>query len=111
MNRLILNFGAAIHPASKLIFDMASFRPIANLAHIFCNLPRRMTPGQLVIQLSDRCNALCPQCGMRVTAKFARSKLSGDDIKRILGAAAHNGVKAVSFTGGEPLLFFDELVD
>ena len=73
------------------------------------SLKRKKIPGQLVIQLTDICNAHCPQCGMRSTNKFQRSKLPVDDVKRILDAAAQNGVKAVSFTGGEPFLFFDEL--
>jgi len=72
-------------------------------------LMRKKIPGQLVIQLTDICNAHCPQCGMRSTNKFKRSKLPVDDAKRILDAAVQNGVKAVSFTGGEPFLFFDEL--
>jgi len=72
-------------------------------------LMRKKIPGQLVIQLTDICNAHCPQCGMRSTNKFKRSRLHIDDVKRILDAAADNGVKAVSFTGGEPFLFFDDL--
>ncbi|MGD9105313.1 MAG: radical SAM protein [Desulfobacterales bacterium] len=76
--------------------------------HLFL-LKRRKIPGQLVIQLTDKCNAHCPQCGMRSTVKFQRTKLPLDDVKRILDAAAENGVKAVSFTGGEPFLFFEEL--
>jgi MoaA/NifB/PqqE/SkfB family radical SAM enzyme len=46
---------------------------------------------------------------MRCTEKFQRTKLPFDEVKRILEAAAQNGVKALSFTGGEPFLFFDEL--
>jgi len=72
-------------------------------------LTHKKIPGQLVIQVTDKCNARCPQCGMRSTEKFQRTKLSLDDVKRILDAAAQNGVKAVSFTGGEPFLYFDEL--
>ncbi|MBN2122988.1 MAG: radical SAM protein [Deltaproteobacteria bacterium] len=68
-------------------------------------------PGQLVIQLTDRCNASCPQCGMRVSQAFARTRLRRDDVKRILDAAAMNGVRVVSFTGGEPLLLLNDLVD
>ena len=52
----------------------------------------------------------CPQCGMRVTENFQRSRLSVEYIKRLLDAAAQKGVKIVSFTGGEPLLFLDDLV-
>lgn len=74
-------------------------------------LAKGRIPGQLVIQLTDRCNARCPQCGMRVTETYARSRLANDDIKRMLDRAAVQGVKAVSFTGGEPLLYLDDLVD
>jgi MoaA/NifB/PqqE/SkfB family radical SAM enzyme len=69
-----------------------------------------MIPGQLVIQIHSHCNAHCPQCGMRVTSGADRSKLAVDDIKRMIDSAAEKGVTAVSFTGGEPLLFFDELL-
>ncbi|MFZ5965723.1 MAG: radical SAM protein [Bacillota bacterium] len=67
-------------------------------------------PGQLIIQLTDKCNAKCPQCGMRVTEKFERSKLKLDDVKRMIDAAAEKGVESLSFTGGETFLFFDDLV-
>ncbi len=73
-------------------------------------LVRGAIPGQLVIQIHSKCNAHCPQCGMRVTSNAPRSQLASDDIKRLLDAAAARGVEAVSFTGGEPLLFVDELL-
>lgn len=68
-------------------------------------------PEQLVIQFTDQCNAACPQCGMRFSNRFKRSRLSLDQVKRILDAAAARGVQVVSFTGGEPLLFVDQLVE
>ena len=68
-------------------------------------------PGQLVIQMTDRCNARCPQCGMRVTESFARTSLDAGLIRRLIDAAAENNFQAVSFTGGEPLLFKDRLID
>jgi len=71
----------------------------------------RTIPGQLVIQYTDRCNALCPQCGMRRTETFERSKLPVEDVKRIIDAAAERGVQALSFTGGEPLLFIDDIIE
>lgn len=67
-------------------------------------------PGQLVIQFTDHCNADCPQCGMNRRAAFPRTRLKVDTVKRILDGAAARGVRAVSFTGGEPLLFLDDLV-
>jgi MoaA/NifB/PqqE/SkfB family radical SAM enzyme len=47
---------------------------------------------------------------MRKTEPFPRSRLPLDAVKRILDAAARNGIKIVSFTGGEPLLLLDDLV-
>jgi MoaA/NifB/PqqE/SkfB family radical SAM enzyme len=66
-------------------------------------------PGQLVIQFTDHCNGKCPQCGMRSTEIFDRSILPLDDVRRILDRAAQQGVKIVSFTGGEPLLHLKDL--
>ncbi|MDF2653816.1 MAG: putative Fe-S oxidoreductase [Bacillota bacterium] len=68
-------------------------------------------PGQLIIQYTDVCNALCPQCSMRKTEKYERSKLSREEVCRIIDAAAEQRVQALSFTGGEPFLFLDELIE
>jgi MoaA/NifB/PqqE/SkfB family radical SAM enzyme len=76
----------------------------------FLPLIQQRVPGQLIIQLTDRCNAHCPQCGMRVTESFPRSTLSVDTIRPILDKAAEAGVRIVSFTGGEPLLYLTELI-
>ena len=75
------------------------------------SLVRGIAPGQLIIQYTDRCNARCPQCGMRVTADFPRSKLTVDEGKRIIDAAASRGFESLSFTGGEPLLYLDEIIE
>lgn len=69
----------------------------------------RRVPGQLVIQITNRCNAMCPQCGMRASEPYPRADLGTDDVRRILDAAAAAGIEIVSFTGGEPLLFPKEL--
>jgi Predicted Fe-S oxidoreductases len=68
-------------------------------------------PGQLVIQLTDACNALCPQCGMRKTENYQRFKLPKDEIYKIIDAAARQKIQALSFTGGEPFLYPEELID
>lgn len=83
---------------------MSVYKDIANL------LSRKRYPGQLIIQLTDRCNAFCPHCGMNITHRYNRAKLHPDEVKRSLDEAAARGFKAVSFTGGEPLLVLDELV-
>lgn len=76
----------------------------------FEQLRRNRLPGQLIVQITDACNAKCPQCGMRVTAGFKRSRLSLDAVRRAIDAAAEKGFQAISFTGGEPFLFLDDLV-
>jgi MoaA/NifB/PqqE/SkfB family radical SAM enzyme len=48
---------------------------------------------------------------MRVTEPFERSKLGNNSVKRVIEAAAHKGVTALSFTGGEPLLYLEEIVE
>ncbi len=68
-------------------------------------------PPQLVIQFTNHCNARCPQCGMRVTSKIPRVVLPRHTMKHILDAAAERGVQALSFTGGEPLIFLDDLIE
>lgn len=73
-------------------------------------LLRGKIPGQLIVQYTDRCNARCPQCDMRATKSFSRSKLEVDSVKRIIDSAVEKGVSAISFTGGEPLLFFQEII-
>jgi uncharacterized Fe-S cluster-containing radical SAM superfamily protein len=68
-------------------------------------------PGQVVIQLTDRCNARCAQCGMRVTSPFSRSTLSMERIRKIVDTMAERNMQAVSFTGGEPFLVRNRLMD
>jgi molybdenum cofactor biosynthesis enzyme MoaA len=70
---------------------------------------RGYAPRQLVIQVTDLCNAQCPQCGMNVTNRFKRSSLEVDDVKIMIDHASANGFEAISFTGGEPLLLLDEI--
>ncbi|WP_033398084.1 radical SAM protein [Desulfospira joergensenii] len=69
----------------------------------------RSLPGQVVIQVTDKCNAACPQCGMRISSDFTRKSLAREDVFKIIDAAGDRGVKAISFTGGEPLLVLDDL--
>lgn len=64
----------------------------------------RGRPRQVVLQLTDRCNARCAQCGMNVTAGGGRGDMDPDTAKRIIDRCAALGVAALSFTGGEPFL-------
>jgi MoaA/NifB/PqqE/SkfB family radical SAM enzyme len=83
--------------------------PLLDLKNLASLVKGRM-PGQLVIQYTDKCNARCPQCGMNETFDYPRSKADNEQVKKTMDAAARQGVKAISFTGGEPLLFLDEII-
>jgi MoaA/NifB/PqqE/SkfB family radical SAM enzyme len=48
---------------------------------------------------------------MRVDNHFQRRRLDVDAIKRMLDVAPQKGMRVVSFTGGEPLLHLDDLID
>jgi MoaA/NifB/PqqE/SkfB family radical SAM enzyme len=78
--------------------------------HILSSVWTGHMPGQLVVQFTDHCNACCPQCGMNKTNHFPRNRLDVDEIKRMLDAAAQKGICVVSFTGGEPMLHFHDLI-
>jgi sulfatase maturation enzyme AslB (radical SAM superfamily) len=80
------------------------------LRDLFCFL-KHTSPGQLVIQFTNHCNATCPQCGMRIPNKIERNRISVTDIKKIIDAAAQRNIQSISFTGGEPLLFPDDLAE
>jgi len=68
-------------------------------------------PGQLVIQYANHCNGDCPQCGMRRSNGIERSRLDKDKVKRLIDDAGERGFQALSFTGGEPLLFLDDIIE
>jgi MoaA/NifB/PqqE/SkfB family radical SAM enzyme len=67
---------------------------------------------QLVIQYTTRCNATCPQCGMRKGSKVVRKTLHKDYLKRVIEyAVAEWNLQFLSFTGGEPFLFGDDIIE
>jgi len=67
-------------------------------------LARGHSPRQVVLQLTDRCNATCPQCSMRASNPMPRTRMERPVAARIIDHAAELGVSALSITGGEPLL-------
>lgn len=72
-------------------------------------LARNRLPGQLVLQFTDRCNAECPQCGMRRSNRFRRTSMDVETAGRIIDRAAERGFAALSITGGEPLLHLSQV--
>ncbi len=67
-------------------------------------------PGQVVIQITNRCNAGCPQCGMRASEPISRNTLKEDQLLTIINSIADRGIPSFSLTGGEPLIELDLIV-
>ncbi|MCX8083833.1 MAG: radical SAM protein [Calditerrivibrio sp.] len=82
---------------------------MGNFKEIFKLLFKKNISGQLIIQITDHCNATCPQCGMNKNNSYKRWSLPRDEVLRIIDEAVFADIKAISFTGGEPLLLQDEL--
>lgn len=80
---------------------------IRNIASVL----RGRIPAQLIIQYTDNCNATCPQCSMRKTEGYKRSKLPKEEIHKIIDSAARQNIQAISFTGGEPFIYEVELIE
>jgi len=74
-------------------------------------LAKGRLPAQVIIQFTDKCNASCVQCGMRVENQYDRTTLNVEDTKRMIDAMAERGVEALSFTGGEPLLYLKQITE
>jgi MoaA/NifB/PqqE/SkfB family radical SAM enzyme len=68
-------------------------------------------PGQIIIQMTNNCNAKCPQCGMNINEKIKRNTLNKSKVKEIIDYASLNKFQSISFTGGEPLLYLDDLLE
>jgi MoaA/NifB/PqqE/SkfB family radical SAM enzyme len=99
--------------SAPIIPESSETGKAALLARLLKNIRsfgRNRIPAQLVIQVTNHCNAQCPQCGMRATAIIPRVRLAPGEVERILDAAAERGVQAVSFTGGEPFLLQEDLI-
>jgi MoaA/NifB/PqqE/SkfB family radical SAM enzyme len=48
---------------------------------------------------------------MRRSENIGRYKLDKEYVKNLIDSAAEKGIKSLSFTGGEPLLFLDDIIE
>lgn len=53
-----------------------------------------------MIYLTNKCNLRCPHCFLAAGEKN-KSELTTDEIKKLLQSISKNGIKSVTFTGGE----------
>ncbi len=66
---------------------------------------------RLAFAISDRCNASCDMCCFECSPKGERHLETGL-IKNVLDEASNiDGISAVGFTGGEPFLYYDQILD
>lgn len=85
---------------------------LREIKSLFSSARKKHGNIQLVIQYTTHCNAFCPQCGMRKGSKIVRKTLNKDYVKRIIDYAASEWeIKFLSFTGGEPFIFFEEIME
>ncbi|MBR4076201.1 MAG: radical SAM protein, partial [Lentisphaeria bacterium] len=63
-------------------------------------------PPHLTLELTAKCNYACPYCYCvwHKSGKRPPRDRSTDQWKKILDRCAEDGVKSLSFSGGEPLL-------
>ena len=99
-----------VHNSIRSSVGFSAENPLLSLRHWQRMLSGRL-PLQAVIQFTELCNASCAQCGMRRENRFERSTLDVDAVKHLLDNMAERGVEAVSFTGGEPLLYLKEITE
>jgi len=62
---------------------------------------------QVFFAITNRCDANCDFCGFKSSSKMKRKSTKLIEIKKSLDYMFENGVRIISFTGGEPLLHPD----
>jgi MoaA/NifB/PqqE/SkfB family radical SAM enzyme len=66
--------------------------------------------SQLNIIIGDKCNAECSFC-TNFSSPKGRKRLTDDDISNLIIEAKNSGIKRIGFSGGEPFLFRETLLD
>lgn len=65
-------------------------------------------PKEIMIEIEEKCNLDCEFCFNKNSfaehGRDIKNKLSNDYVKKIVDNAKESGIKAIRFTGGEPLL-------
>ena len=98
---------------SLFLHETPQFKPKSNaFKSLLSSIGKGHATPQLVIQYTTYCNATCPQCGMRKGNKINRTSLEKDYIKRVIDHAVSEwNIQFLSFTGGEPFLFADDIIE
>ncbi|MFC1577262.1 radical SAM protein [Candidatus Omnitrophota bacterium] len=71
---------------------------------------REITPTSCTLMLTDRCNLKCVMCA-QYSKVHRDDELSAADWKGIIKDLKRNGIKNIHFSGGEPLLRKDALIE
>lgn len=67
-------------------------------------------PIQFTFEITNRCNCNCKDCGMSANSiKVGKTKLTENEIYKLVDDLYEQGVSAFAITGGEPFLEFDNM--
>ena len=67
-------------------------------------------PIQFTFEITNRCNCNCKDCGMSANSIIeGKTKLTENDVYKLVDDLYENGVPAFAITGGEPFLEFDNM--
>ena len=64
-------------------------------------------PVQFTIELTNKCNCNCPDCGMQAN-RVPFYNITGKKLERLLDEIQNFGIPSIAITGGEPFLMFDD---
>lgn len=69
-----------------------------------------INPIQFTFEITNRCNCNCKDCGMSANSiKVGKTRLTEDELYKIVDDLYEQGIPAFAITGGEPFLEFDNM--
>jgi radical SAM protein with 4Fe4S-binding SPASM domain len=71
----------------------------------FKNFDRKKSVSWVVVEITDSCNFNCKWCFANSMRGKGKSHMKMEDMKRLLRYLSDNGVKQVTFSGGEPTVY------
>jgi MoaA/NifB/PqqE/SkfB family radical SAM enzyme len=90
--------------------ENSSYEDIANWQNKRKIKDFSIKPLQFTIELTNKCNCNCKDCGMAANRiKTDRTVITDEELIKIVDDLDEVGIPAYALTGGEPFLFFDKM--
>lgn len=67
----------------------------------------KIKPIQVTLEITNRCNCNCPNCGMSANFIKGKTEMYDSEIMKIIDDMHRFGILSIAYTGGEPFLLFD----